>query len=104
LKEFEQLIQHLPRKIYTGVKESIPKALRTKVWTTYISEDSRKGKCFCCQIQEISESNFECGHVVSERDGGIVSLDNLRPVCSGCNKSMSTKNMFEFIRQYGFWN
>lgn len=106
LKEFELIVQKLyllPKKKYTGTKETIPKALRTKVWTTYISEDSRKGKCFCCQIQEITESNFECGHVISERNGGLVILDNLRPVCSACNKSMSSKNMFEFIKNYGLW-
>jgi hypothetical protein len=88
-----------------GKKENPPKALRTKVWTTYMSEESRKGKCFCCRQQEITvDSTFECGHVISYADNGPCSLENLRPVCSGCNKSMGTTNMFEFIVKCGMWN
>jgi hypothetical protein len=108
LKEFEIEVNKLlllPRNIrIPGTrKEQIPKALKDKVWTTYISEENRKGKCFCCQNHEIANTNFNCGHVISENDGGRVILENFRPICQSCNSSMGTKNMYEFIRDYGLW-
>jgi hypothetical protein len=39
---------------------------------------------------------------VSEKHGGKVHLDNLRPICSACNKSIGAKNMEKFMEQYGF--
>lgn len=108
LKEFEIEVNKLlllPRNIrIPGTrKEQIPKALKDKVWTTYINEENRKGKCFCCQNHEIANTNFNCGHVISENDGGRVILENFRPICQSCNSSMGTKNMYEFIRDYGLW-
>lgn len=33
---------------------------------------------------------------------GVTNIRNLRPICSLCNKSMGTRNMYDFIDQYGF--
>ncbi len=44
--------------------------------------------------------SWECGHIVSVRDGGNDSVGNLRPVCSTCNKNMGTENMDSFIEKY----
>ena len=44
--------------------------------------------------------SFECGHVVSEKNGGKPTIDNLRPICSFCNKSVGTMNMEEFKKKY----
>ena len=54
----------------------------------------------CCSTEIISISNFECGHIKSEKDGGEVNIDNLRPICGNCNKSIGTKNMDDFMTQY----
>lgn len=80
-----------------------PSALRHEVWKKYVSEIYRKGKCFCCRSSDIEESNFECGHVISRKNDGSFSLENLRPICSQCNKSMGAQNMDEFIVSCGFW-
>jgi hypothetical protein len=48
----------------------------------------------------ISQHIFECGHVISEKNGGNVTLDNLRPICSSCNKSMGVMNLEEFKSKY----
>ncbi len=53
-------------------------------------------------MENISVKNFDCGHIISEKNGGIVSLDNLKPICRLCNSSMSTNNMDDFIKKYGF--
>jgi hypothetical protein len=81
-------------------KEKIPVAVRKIVWNTYIGKDNVKGKCLCCNGEDITSTNFECGHVKSEKHGGEVSIDNLRPICSSCNKSMGSNDMDEFMTRY----
>jgi len=83
-------------------KETIPTAVRIKVWATYIGTDEAKGKCFCCCDKTIYQHDFQCGHIQSEHNGGQVNIQNLRPLCGKCNRSMGTKNMLEFMNQYGF--
>lgn len=79
-------------------KKSIPKSLKIKVWNTYIGEDIGKIKCLCCDTIDITQSIFECGHIIAEAKGGETSLENLRPICSTCNKSMKTINMNDYIK------
>lgn len=82
------------------IKEKIPKAVRTAVWNNFIGNEKGVGKCYVGCGEQISQNNFECGHVISEKCGGKVILDNLRPICSNCNKSMGQKNMEDFIVKY----
>lgn len=83
-------------------KEKIPATVRNTVWNLFIGVEQKIGKCYCCKFENISIATFECGHVVSEKNNGNITIDNLRPVCSHCNKSIGTKNMFEFMQKYGF--
>lgn len=83
-------------------KETIPKAVRIKVWSTYIGVDKADGKCFCCRDKLIYQQDFQCGYVQSECTGGRVNIKNLRPLCGVCHRSMGTKNMHEFMEHYGF--
>jgi P4 family phage/plasmid primase-like protien len=90
-------------------KEKIPSTVRNTVWNKYIGKNNEKGLCFCCNTEDISSANFHCGHVVSEKNGGKVTIDNMRPLCSQCNTSMGSSNMEEFMKKYGFekslsWN
>lgn len=77
-------------------KQSIPKALKVSVWHKYIGEDNGKAKCLCCEITDITQSKFHCGHVIAEANGGDSNVDNLRPICETCNKSMGTTNVNDF--------
>ena len=48
-------------------------------------------------------------HVTSRKNGGEMIIDNLRPICGTCNKSISSENMEEFMEKYGYnkcvaWN
>ncbi len=105
LDEFASEVNVIRANIKGNNKSSsVPAALRSMVWKKYISDIYRKGKCFCCRNSEIEESDFECGHVISKHHGGPTSLENLRPICSHCNRSMGTRAMDEFIIQCGFWN
>ncbi len=83
-------------------KEYIPAALKRKVWAQWVGEDIGKTECLCCGLTSITQLSFHCGHIVSEAKGGKLQLDNLKPICQGCNSSMGTKDMNEFMTQYGF--
>jgi hypothetical protein len=84
-------------------KQSIPKNVRIIVWNHYISEDIIKHKCLCCKKVTISNTNFEVGHVISEKNGGTHEINNLRPICFACNHSMGTENMIDFVVKYGLY-
>jgi 5-methylcytosine-specific restriction endonuclease McrA len=97
-------------------KLKIPLALREQVWILYFGDQKFKHKCkvsWCENI--ITPFSFEVGHNIPESKGGTTELDNLRPICSKCNKSMGssytidefselskrTSNMFECFRFCG---
>jgi hypothetical protein len=82
-------------------KETIPIAVKNTLWNLYF-QNNINGVCQCCKHEVISKNNFDCGHIVSEKEGGLVSLDNLRPICRSCNSSMGTLNMDVFMKKYGF--
>ena len=77
-------------------KERIPHAFKIEVWNCHIGKEKGIGLCYCCK-KEIDSKHFECGHVISEKNGGALSIDNMRPICDLCNKSMGTKPMIPFI-------
>ena len=81
-------------------REPIPQIVRFAVWENSFGKVV-EGKCVCCKKTTISITNFDCGHIISNRDGGKANTENLRPICKTCNSSMGTKNMNEFIEKYG---
>jgi hypothetical protein len=86
----------------TVKKDKIPATLRNSIWNLYIGSDTKTGKCFCCDTETISTANFECGHILSEKEGGEITINNLRPICSLCNKSMGIQHMELFMKKHGF--
>ena len=68
----------------------ISKALRKLVWAK--CED---GQCEICE-DEITEKEFEAGHIVARALGGQVTIDNLIPICFTCNRGMGTRNAYEY--------
>jgi predicted restriction endonuclease len=79
-------------------KKTIPKTIRNKVWRKFCG-NSLDSRCFCCQ-GHLSYECWEAGHVIPESKGGSSSIENLRPICLACNRSMGTMNMFEFMKKY----
>jgi hypothetical protein len=84
-----------------GNKNKIPKKIKQLVWNKYIGEKNGNGLCQCCQVTEIAQMSFQCGHIISEFNGGTITLDNLIPLCPLCNSSMGTMNMDDFMKIYG---
>ena len=83
-------------------KDTIPKNVRDLCWYTWIGKDIASAKCVCCERIEIRMTAFECGHVIAESKGGSISVDNLRPICSACNRSMASENLADFKKRCGF--
>lgn len=80
------------------LRKSIPKSLKKDLWKNHFGNNF-KGRCFCCK-KEIMRDKFEVGHYISVANGGSDNLNNLRPICFDCNRSMGQINMQEFISQY----
>lgn len=69
--------------------KKLPAAIREQAWLLYCGDKFFKHKClveWCETI--ITPFTFEVGHNVPKSKGGTNDLDNLRPICSKCNKSM----------------
>jgi 5-methylcytosine-specific restriction endonuclease McrA len=83
----------------TNYRKSVPKSLKDKLWDTTFGASAGEGLCYVCGII-INSKCFEAGHVISVYDGGGTNLQNLKCICSTCNKSMGTRNLEEFKRLY----
>ena len=75
----------------------IPKRVRKEVWEHRIGK-KYEGKCsviWCNKTIQVLGS-WHVGHNIPVANGGSNELDNLFPLCSDCNLSMSTKSIDEF--------
>jgi hypothetical protein len=92
MDEFEDAKEewHSKRK-----RRSLPAAVRMAVWNRWFGFDKGVGQCKCCD-RVIYQQDFECGHVVAHSRGGPDTVDNLRPICRTCNRSMGDRDFNEF--------
>jgi hypothetical protein len=81
-------------------KKKIPATLKRLVWNKWIGEEIGKFKCLCCNITDITQLSFNCGHIIPECKGGETILSNLKPICQNCNSSMGTMNMDDFMKTF----
>ena len=96
----KQYTGEILQKQKTVRKKRIPKKKREEVWTANNGK-SLMANCFCCDIKQLNGmGSWECGHIKSEVNGGDLSTENLKPICSGCNKSMGSKNMDEYMKEF----
>jgi 5-methylcytosine-specific restriction endonuclease McrA len=100
VKEIYNIHSGKQLKTVKQTKKKIPKKVKTDCWDTWMGKQNRKGICKCCNKQEIDISDFQAGHILSEKNGGTVDIDNLIPLCSQCNLSMSSKNLDEYMAEY----
>ena len=71
---------------------------RHKLWSDHYGK-SMDATCKLCEMNNISVSQFDAGHVLSRKDGGSNMLENLVPICRACNLAMGTENMLDFARR-----
>lgn len=79
----------------TKIKESV----RKQVWEHYNTFDVAKAPCYVCS-KVIDIAGYQCGHILSERDGGEAVVKNLLPICSLCNQAMGSEYLFEYARRH----
>jgi len=84
-------MNHISLK-YNHIK--IKKPLKKLVWTSY-NNKNLDGNCYVCS-RNIDYDTFECGHIISVFKGGNTTLNNLKPICSCCNKDMGVHNLEEY--------
>ena len=91
LKDITKDITKDIHKTLPTYKENIPKRIRELVWTTNNGE-TFSHKCYVSWCDNtINVFNFQVGHDIPESKGGTIDIDNLKPICSSCNLSMSNK-------------
>ncbi len=83
-------------------KKKIPKALREAVWVKHVGRHFEH-KCltpWCLNTMTVFD--FQTGHNIPESRGGATTIENLVPICSRCNLSMSnTHTIEEWSTRYG---
>ena len=84
-----------------GKKQKIPLALREQVWIHSCGRHF-ESKCTVrwCK-NKIDVFNFQVGHNIPESKGGQTILENLRPICSRCNQSMSNNYTIDEWNELG---
>lgn len=80
-------------------KKKIPKSVRTKLFDLTFGVETNMSTCYVCSSR-ITRATFEAGHIIAEHLGGSNNISNLKCICSGCNKSMGTRNLEEFKTEY----
>lgn len=99
------LCPHSPAAVVEKTKQrkrqrrSLPAAVRSAVWNAWNGRDAGVAPCIVCGTC-VSQQDFECGHVIASALGGPDTVENLRPVCRLCNRSMGTENLHEFRARY----
>jgi len=91
--------KRLEKEELKKTRKSIPKSLKNLVWNKCIGKEKGLGECDVCKC-EIDSKNFDCGHIISVKEGGETNESNLLPLCSPCNKSMGPQNLTEFKEKY----
>lgn len=81
---------------YKKMRESITSKFKKDVWKKHY-DSAKIGKCpvVLCK-NTMSQKDFMCGYLQSFKNGGCISLDNIKPICEKCNKEMNGMNWIDY--------
>jgi len=100
----KRIIEHYTNTKLKGAKirkkQTIPVSVKNGSWDKYVGAHIGEALCIVCNMTKINSKCFDAGHIVSEHNGGSVTLENILPICHQCNLSMSTMNMNEYVNKY----
>ena len=88
------------KRVKRKEKKKIPKKVKNDAWDRYIGTSVGEANCIVCFQTKINSKSFDAGHIISEKNGGLINIDNILPICSGCNKSMGVENMEKYIKEH----
>jgi len=78
-------------------RKKISQKERKLVWEKDF-KDKEKGVCKVCNKVEININTFQSGHIISHKNGGETSFENLKPICVSCNNKMGTLNLYDYMK------
>lgn len=78
-------------------KQSLGLKFKNMLWNLH--NKNYETTCPCCNITQISKTNYSAGHIISEANGGIVSFYNMIPICKKCNNNMGQQNLIIFAKE-----
>ena len=78
-------------------RKQVPKKLRQQLWLKYHS--GYESQCYVCH-KKIDADNFHAAHVIPDKLGGPMTLNNLRCTCMHCNLKCGTRNLNDFKKKY----
>ena len=90
-----------PTHQFIKQQTTISKKLRNTIWKNEFG-DATEGTCpfYNCNITiNNGPFGFECGHIISDYNGGDNDASNLRPICRLCNGQMSRTNWIDYEKQ-----
>lgn len=97
----EENINPKIKEVKSKVKrKKIPTKLKNDIWDKNVGYDIVSACCICCKNTIIKNRDFDAGHIKSIKNGGLDTFDNLLPICRGCNCSMGSTNMDQYIKEY----
>jgi len=99
-RDIESILERGGRPSHPVPRTPVPKSVKERVWAIHIGMDKAEGKCFAGCGRTIHMMDFEVGHNKAVSKGGSNRLDNLRPICKKCNRSMRTRSIEEFKREH----
>ena len=100
----KRIIEHYTNTKLKGTrikkKQTIPASVKNGSWDKYVGAHIGEALCIVCNMNKINSKCFDAGHIVSEHNGGSVTLDNILPICHPCNLSMGTTNMDDYVAKH----
>jgi 5-methylcytosine-specific restriction endonuclease McrA len=107
-KKYKRKVEEHKRKtkVNTSTKKSYkkrprtpcPKSVKEALWRKYFG-NNLNGKCYVCG-KYIDYTSFEVGHNKPFSKGGEWNINNLRPLCRSCNRSMGTMTAEKYKKKY----
>jgi 5-methylcytosine-specific restriction endonuclease McrA len=81
-------------KVNTYKKHKIPKAMKEQIWLRDCGKvfETKCRTTWCTNRMNVWD--FQAGHNIPESKGGTTNPENLVPICSRCNLSMSNTYTF----------
>ena len=74
---------------------------RGKVWENIFGRQYTN-ICPLCQkniMQALDTDTWHMGHIQAWSKGGSDTLENIRPICIACNKSMGSENLKDYCKR-----
>ncbi len=76
-------------------RTKFPAFIRRMLWEKFYISELYPGECMVCNKKKLKMSTYEISHIVSLKNGGSNDISNLTVLCSQCNKSLNSNNLYE---------